>query len=1187
MAGNVVSNVKKYYGGQVPVPGQGDSDGKVKVLVEMTTTMEIEGVQTDVDLLYDSDDLTTPVTPQKLGQWTDENYLIVFKTKDADGKVRGFILYALETEHTSTDTLVNNATFVAFKGLEIDPGASAFVFTMVEDSSTLSRYLKDEVGEVTVKFNLSSVEPGEQSGYLSDLIGTDSPYMSFQIVRDGDYVYLNLNTDNLDDELEDIEERLDVIEGILDELPSDEHGYFNSSLVTTPGDGTTTSLVIDNFRISAGRSVHGDNIEFVQTHQEGGVDFGEVYLNPGTYILNVHYTLQWVGNPRGTFLPLVANVGEQPFDFSYEHEDILRSTRIMTRTTRGKFGLNFPFDADTPPMGIWVKYLEIAQIASYNHPAVTHDSTLAGSGQIGDPLRVTPDAFGKVKDIPTSISQFRNGDVIPVDGPNGPAKMEADKLLKLTAQNSLADNVAPAFDPTRTSENPYKSGESVAYEDKIYVFINDHYGVWTGTDVVRSYVNDCGGIDDGGIRNSGNTDKVHTRVMSFCPQKPFILKITKPPKTAGGYYKVGVQLTADASAIGQYSRNGSYSYIISKVSEEGFVYKENVVDSLAQYPTAKGIAFEIKEYTANGQVVPNRASDYVGFSISLTQPEGVPQLFLNGGMGNTANPYKVHTAVFPLEYDVRTYMVRLQKAVKAPGNYFKIGYTLTNSPSDIGRDVSLIIIGGTGYGNHEAVARGIRLDSILDLSSNAAVGIGFEIIELDSAGHEVVNRESDFYGAEIDLIPVKDSDKTADSYDYGAVNAIARYSVAYTGSRDFSALIVTDSHDDNSSVTRAADCVKGSGILSSLIHCGDYVGSYVYYGQSSTEWAGTVNRSSKPLFFVQGNHEKGTFSNIATTPTDETLYNLFIKPIVDKGYLNNGEYEVNKCYYYHDFTSLKARLIVLDEYRAPTDYLETYWQAITYDDTLSDVADNTDYAIGDKVNVPGFTANSFQAVQAVNTGAYYSGRHPCYRCRRGYRYIDQIEAEWFLDTLYDTPSDYIVVVAMHNPFSDVAFPDKTKKFCQKINIPDGLIGASWSQNYMATDFIADVLHSFKNGLSYSGTVSTKQDSEAAYIQDYTVSKDFSQRGTGKLGIIIGGHVHRDVVWKHPTYTYMYQVTPMCSITASSDNNRYADIRLQSDASLNGYSDSLTVFSVADDRIALAKLGCKYTTDALVRDIEVL
>lgn len=475
MAGNVVSNVKKYYGGQVPVPGQGDSDGKVKVLVEKTATMEIDGVQTEVELLYDADDLTTPVTPQQLGQWTDENYLIAFKAKDAEGTVRGFILYALETDSTSTDTLVNRATFVNFKEDMNDPGASAYVFEMVEDSSTLNRYLRDSDGELIVKFNQSCVEAGAQSGTLDNLIATDSAYMDFEVVHEGANAYLNLNTESLDEELDGIWEKITDIIDAIDELPSDEHGYFNSSLYTTPGDGTTTNLAIDNFRIAENRSVHGDSIEFVPTHQEGGVDFGEVYLNPGTYILNVHYTLQWVGNPRGTFQPLVANVGEQPFDFSYEHEDILRSTRIVTKTTRGKFGLNFPFDADTPPMGIWVKYLEIAQIASYNHPAVVHDTTLTGKGQIGDPLGVTPAAFGKVKDIPTSISQFRTGDVIPVDGPNGPAKMGKDDVLTETAQNALAGNVAPAFVPNSTTT---VAGYLYIYNGSLFVAKEVYQGVW-------------------------------------------------------------------------------------------------------------------------------------------------------------------------------------------------------------------------------------------------------------------------------------------------------------------------------------------------------------------------------------------------------------------------------------------------------------------------------------------------------------------------------------------------------------------------------------------------------------------------------------------------------------------------------------------------------------------------------------
>lgn len=45
--------------------------------------------------------------------------------------------------------------------------------------------------------------------------------------------------------------------------------------------------------------------------------------------------------------------------------------------------------------------------------------------------------FKRIKDWVVSITSFRNGDVIPVDGPSGTANMSKDDLLKETAQNAL------------------------------------------------------------------------------------------------------------------------------------------------------------------------------------------------------------------------------------------------------------------------------------------------------------------------------------------------------------------------------------------------------------------------------------------------------------------------------------------------------------------------------------------------------------------------------------------------------------------------------------------------------------------------------------------------------------------------------------------------------------------------------
>ena len=45
--------------------------------------------------------------------------------------------------------------------------------------------------------------------------------------------------------------------------------------------------------------------------------------------------------------------------------------------------------------------------------------------------------LGRIKSLATIITSFRSGDVIPVDGPSGTAKMSKDDLLAVTAQNAL------------------------------------------------------------------------------------------------------------------------------------------------------------------------------------------------------------------------------------------------------------------------------------------------------------------------------------------------------------------------------------------------------------------------------------------------------------------------------------------------------------------------------------------------------------------------------------------------------------------------------------------------------------------------------------------------------------------------------------------------------------------------------
>jgi hypothetical protein len=89
----------------------------------------------------------------------------------------------------------------------------------------------------------------------------------------------------------------------------------------------------------------------------------------------------------------------------------------------------------------------------------------------------------RISQLTNTITAFRTGDVIPVDGPSGTAKMSKDSLLQETAQNTIAENVANEFDENKVGG--YSKDDIVTYNGRTYRFNEAHTGEWTGTDVIR------------------------------------------------------------------------------------------------------------------------------------------------------------------------------------------------------------------------------------------------------------------------------------------------------------------------------------------------------------------------------------------------------------------------------------------------------------------------------------------------------------------------------------------------------------------------------------------------------------------------------------------------------------------------------------------------------------------------------
>lgn len=72
--------------------------------------------------------------------------------------------------------------------------------------------------------------------------------------------------------------------------------------------------------------------------------------------------------------------------------------------------------------------------------------------------------FKRIKDWATSITAFRTGDVIPVDGPDGTAKIGKDDLLRETAENAVSSGVGSG---TLASPKQVSNSLELVFEDVI------------------------------------------------------------------------------------------------------------------------------------------------------------------------------------------------------------------------------------------------------------------------------------------------------------------------------------------------------------------------------------------------------------------------------------------------------------------------------------------------------------------------------------------------------------------------------------------------------------------------------------------------------------------------------------------------------------------------------------------------
>lgn len=400
-----------FNGGVIPSPSPAPSgSGKAKLLKIGEITVTEQEVQVTKNVICDPDSVTTVapfmevLTSARLAELISANNILVLD----DGTMQ----YMMSDSTIAVEDGTAVCTAVNFLGLSKENRAKVlYPCTRLIDELTLQQVI--EVGEpVETGFDLVKAYPEDtEAGTLIDKLEIEDTIQEpedqtlLEIVpTDGKVA---INEDRLRETINGIDNTLDGIIETIDELDVDSvpHAYLHSTLNQSAGDSVTTGTQINVFALTA--DLVGDCFEFEQTTTIDATPFGYVWIEPGTYLINAAVTLQWVGNPRGTFIAKVGSVMGENFDFSQEQELMRQSTKVVTIPNRMKLSVNITYDAGTPAMGFWIQSMQVVKLAGgMSQTTVAHGLSIEGNGSVEDPLEISEHGLQETFDYAKNEDYF-------------------------------------------------------------------------------------------------------------------------------------------------------------------------------------------------------------------------------------------------------------------------------------------------------------------------------------------------------------------------------------------------------------------------------------------------------------------------------------------------------------------------------------------------------------------------------------------------------------------------------------------------------------------------------------------------------------------------------------------------------------------------------------------------------------
>ncbi len=396
-------------------------------------------------------------------------------------------------------------------------------------------------------------------------------------------------------------------------------------------------------------------------------------------------------------------------------------------------------------------------------------------------------------------------------------------------------------------------------------------------------------------------------------------------------------------------------------------------------------------------------------------------------------------------------------------------------------------------------------------------------------------------------------------------------------------LVVTDTHEENISFRNAVDASNDFITIDAVLHLGDFGYWLDPESDNHVNTESIIEMFEKPLYITPGNHDVGERSSYVKYCKDDIqLYNRYILPMVEKGYLANGEYLPGRCYYYHDFDQYKVRLIMLYPYDDGNVFEEDYWEHVTYNPSYADIAVKT-YNAGEYVNVPGYDSFSFKAKQlfsvdmiSTSMGTWNNAyaRVPRFKTLRSLTWYQQAQLDWFCQALEGAgEKGYTVVVGQHEIPFDASNYDSVTESC--FNNPRRKPSGNFNR-YLDEDkeIIAQIVNAYqtkgkitKTIIPQESMISYKGPDDVSSMTPVVLNHTFAR--TGKV-VFLHGHYHSDNIGRHKVYDELsigFAPGTLFDCAGIDLYRRHNDERSM---------DTMTAVTIHEDKVHLTRIGCDVT-----------